>query len=246
MQSFRRKKIGTILIERGDLSSDQLPLVVERLTTTRQRFGEICLKEGLITEEALSRALAEQFGLDYIDLEHFKMNEELLNQLPNDAIYRFRFVPLEMNASVLDVAVSDPTDIVKLDELELLLDRSLRISVATESSISAVIKTGEGARRVLREVSEDFMLQLVKETDRGEEILSVENISEDTSPIIKLINTTVLDALNRRASDIHIETGHDGVEIKYRIDGVLYRANEANRSAFPGSHHLASEGDERA
>ena len=71
---------------------------------------------------------------------------------------------------------------------------------------------------MLREVSEDFMLQLVKETDRGEEVLSVETISDDTSPIIKLVNTTMLDALNRRASDIHIETGHDGVDhqVSYR------------------------------
>nr|WP_173196408.1 GspE/PulE family protein [Geobacter sp. SVR] len=226
MQSFRRKKIGEILVERGYLSVDQLPLVVERLSTSRQRFGEICLAEGLIDEEALARSLAEQFGLEYVDLEHFRMDESLLNSLPTDAIYRFRFVPLEMSDNTLTIAVSDPTDVVKLDELELLLDRSLRISIATESAIAAVVKSGEGARRVLREVSEDFMLQLVKETERGEEILSVESISDDTSPIIKLINTTILDSLNRRASDIHIETGHDGVEIKYRIDGVLYRANE--------------------
>ncbi len=92
--------------------------------------------------------------------------------------------------------------------------------------LPAVTKAGEGTRRVLREVSEDFMLQLVKETDRGEEVLSVETLSDDTSPIIKLINTTILDALSRRASDIHIETGLDGVDIKYRIDGVLYKANE--------------------
>jgi type IV pilus assembly protein PilB len=213
-------------MERGCLSAEQLPMVVGQLGVGRQRFGEICVREGFVSEQDVAHALAEQFGLEYVDLSSFKMNEELLNTLPNDAIYRFHFVPLEMTSGVLSVAVSDPTDVVRLDELELLLACPLSISIATESAISTVIKTGEGTRRVLREVSEDFMLQLVKETDRGEEVLSVENISEDTSPIIKLINTTILDALSRRASDIHIETGHDGVEIKYRIDGVLYRANE--------------------
>lgn len=213
-------------MERGCLTAEQLPVVVGQLESSRQRFGEICVREGFVSEKDVALALAEQFGLDYVDLSNFRMNEELLNTLPTDAIYRFRFVPLEMTSGVLSVAVADPTDVVRLDELELLLDCPLRISIATESTISSVIKTGEGTRRVLREVSEDFMLQLVKETDRGEEVLSVENISEDTSPIIKLINTTILDALNRRASDIHIETSHDGVEIKYRIDGVLYRANE--------------------
>ncbi len=225
-RSYRRKDIGAILLERGCLNAEQLAVVLGQLESTRQRFGEICVREGFASEKDVALALAEQCGLDFVDLTNFRMDEELLNALPTDAIYRFRFVPLEVESGVLSVAVSDPTDVVRLDELELLLDRPLRIFIATESAISSVIKTGEGTRRVLREVSEDFMLQLVKETERGEEVLSVENISEDTSPIIKLINTTILDALNRRASDIHIETAHDGVEIKYRIDGVLYRANE--------------------
>ncbi|QEM67890.1 pilus assembly protein PilB [Geobacter sp. FeAm09] len=234
MQSYRRKKIGTILIERGSLAADQLPVVLDKLTTSKLRFGEICIQDGLISDDDLARALAEQFNLEYVDLTSFKPDEELLNSLPPDALYRFRFVPLEMAEDSIVVAVSDPTDVVKLDELELLFDRPLQIRIAAESAVAALAKAGEGTRRVLREVSEDFMLQLVKETDRGEEVLSVESISEDTSPIIKLVNSTILDALNRRASDIHIETGHDGVEIKYRIDGVLYRANEPIDLHFQG------------
>jgi type IV pilus assembly protein PilB len=226
MKSFRKKDIGIILVERGSLNPDQLPVIIEKMATTRQRFGEIAVHEGFVTDEDLARALAEQFGLEYVDLRNFKMDSELLNQLPPDAIYRFHFVPLEIQPHVIVVAVSDPTAVVKLDELELLLDRQVQIRIASESAIASVTKAGEGTRRVLREVSEDFMLQLVKETDRGEEVLSVETLSDDTSPIIKLINTTILDALSRRASDIHIETGLDGVDIKYRIDGVLYKANE--------------------
>jgi len=234
MQSYRRRKIGTILVERGSLAADQLPIVLDKLEISKLRFGEICVQEGLISEDDLARALAEQFNLEYVDLASFKLDEELLNALPPDALHRFRFVPLETTEHSMVVAIADPTDVVKLDELELLFDRPVQIRVATESAISALVKAGEGTRRVLREVSEDFMLQLVKETERGEEVLSVESISEDTSPIIKLVNSTILDALNRRASDIHIETGHDGVEIKYRIDGVLYRANEPIDLHFQG------------
>ena len=226
MQHYRRKNIGTILIERGSLSPDQLPFIVDKLATTRLRFGEIAVREKFVSEEELALALSEQFDLEYIDLRNFRMDEGLLNALPPDAIYRFRFVPLEISPNSIVVAVSDPTDVIKLDELELLLNRQLQIRIASESAIAGVIKAGEGTRRVLRDVSEDFMLQLVKETDRGDEVLTVESIADDTSPIIKLINTTILDALDRRASDIHIETGMDGVEIKYRIDGVLYKANE--------------------
>jgi type IV pilus assembly protein PilB len=226
MQSYKRRNIGSILIDRGSLDHEKLPAVIEQLSSTKQRFGEICVREGFVNDEQLALALSEQFNLNYVDLTDFKMSEEILNVLPPEAIYRFHFVPLEMTPEAFIVAVSDPSDVIKLDELELLLDRPLHIRIASESAISSVLKGGEGARRVLREVSEDFMLQLVKETDRGEEVLSVETLSDDTSPIIKLVNTTLLDALNRRASDIHIESGHDGLVIKYRIDGVLYMAND--------------------
>lgn len=234
MHSYRHKKIGMILVERGCLTAGQLQVILDRQLLSNKRFGELCVHDGLISEEDLAQALAEQFNLDYIDLSNFRLNEELLSSLPSDAIYRFRFVPLEIIEEQMKVAISDPTDVVRLDELELLFDRPLLLSIATESAISQIVKAGEGTRRVLREVSEDFMLQLIKETDKGEEVLSVESITEDTSPIIKLVNSTILDALNRRASDIHIETGHDGVEVKYRIDGVLYRANEPIDLHFQG------------
>jgi len=226
MQSYKRRTIGAILIERGSLDPEKLPAVLEQLGTGKQRFGEICVREGFITGEQLAMALADQFNLAYCDLAEFRMNDEILNALPPEAIYRFRFVPLEMTPEYLAVAVSDPSDVIKLDELELLIDRPLQIRIASETAIASVLKAGEGARRMLREVSEDFMLQLVKETERGEEVISAETITDDTSPIIKLVNTTLMDALNRRASDIHIETGHEGLVIKYRIDGVLYMAND--------------------
>src|SRR6185369_5404613 len=159
MQSFRRRNIGNILIERGSLKAEQLQYVVEKLAITKQRFGELCIHEGFISEEDLAQALSEQFNIVYVDLANFRMDEELLNSLPTDAIYRFRFVPLEMTPEALVVAIADPTDVVKLDELELMLGYSLQIRIATESAIASVIKTGEGTRRVLREVSEDFMLQ---------------------------------------------------------------------------------------
>jgi len=234
VQSFKRNKIGEILIEEGILTPSQHLFVMDQLAAGGVRYGEICLREGLLTEEAVSRALAKQFGLEYIDLQDFKLDESVLNSIPSDAMYRYHFIPLEQQGTSLVVAVSDPTDIVKLDEMELLLDRPLVVKLATESEISHLLKRGEGTSRVLKEVSEDFMLQLVKETDRGEEVLSFEKISADTSPIIKLLNSTIIDALTRRASDIHIETAQEGVIIKYRIDGVLYKATDPIDLHFQG------------
>jgi type IV pilus assembly protein PilB len=233
-QPFKRKKIGEILVEEGALTPSQHLFVMDQLVTAGVRYGEICLREGLLTEEAVSRALANQFGLEFVDLQEFKLDEAVLNTIPPDSMYRYHFIPLEQQGTSLAVAVSDPTDIVKLDEIELLLDRPLIVKLATESEIAHLLKRGEGTSRVLKEVSEDFMLQLVKETEKGEEVLSFEKISADTSPIIKLLNSTVIDALTRRASDIHIETAQEGVIIKYRIDGVLYKATDPIDLHFQG------------
>ncbi|HOP40200.1 MAG TPA: ATPase, T2SS/T4P/T4SS family [Geobacteraceae bacterium] len=220
------RKIGSILVRNGALTEEHLPYILDQLQTKTERFGAFCVKEGLIREDDLAQALAEQYNLEYADLSEHRIDNGLLNDIPADLTHRFRFVPLARDGETLVIAVSDPTDILKLDELEFLLDRPIQLRIATDTAIDRLLKTGIGTARFLREVSEDFMLQLIKENDHGEEVLSVESISSDTSPIIKLVNTTILDALNRRASDIHIETTLDGVLIKYRIDGVLYPAGD--------------------
>jgi type IV pilus assembly protein PilB len=233
-QLLNQKKIGEILLEQGDLTPEQLLFVIDKQNSISERFGDICIKDGLISEEALAQALAQQFALEYIDLHLFKPDESLFSYFPPETIFRYHFVPLEQKDNCLVIAIADPTDVLTLDELEILLDQPVIYKIAAPSAISQLLKKGEGTSRVLKEVSEDFMLQLVTETDKGEEVLSVEKISDDTSPIIKLVNTTILDALNRRASDIHIETALEGVIIKYRIDGVLYRATETIDQHFQG------------
>ncbi len=221
------RKLGEILIERHTITPQQASMVLQQLPGSDTRFGELCRSSGILGEVELAQALAEQSGLAWIDLRSFKIDEALWAELSPDIAYRYRFVPLGYQGSRLQIAVADPTDVLRYDELEMLLDRQLLLQVATESDITALLKSGEGSKRMLRDLSGDMMLHLVRETDRGEEVLSAESIvTTDTSPIIKLVNTTLLDALSRRASDIHIETGQHGVLIKYRIDGVLFQANE--------------------
>jgi type IV pilus assembly protein PilB len=228
MSVTRHKRLGEILAEQHALTTEQVELTLVQQTAQGGRFGEVAKAMGLVDEVMVSRALAAQFDQTFVDLDNYRVNPVLLDTLPPDLIYRYHFVPLEQDNERLSIAITDPTAVLQLDELELLLERPLQFCIATPSAINRLLKGDEGTRRVLRDVSEDFLLQLVKETDSGEEVLSLESLSADTasSPIVKLINTTLLDALGRRASDIHIETGHDGVTIKYRIDGVLYRAND--------------------
>jgi type II secretory ATPase GspE/PulE/Tfp pilus assembly ATPase PilB-like protein len=123
--------------------------------------------------------------------------------------------------------VSDPTDVLMLDELELQLGASIAVTVASDSAIQDILKKSESSQRVLEEASEGFRLQVVRdEEDLDEESLSIDRLTSGTSPIIKLVDSIIFNALQRRTSDIHIETRESEVLVKYRVDGVLYAAME--------------------
>ena len=117
--------------------------------------------------------------------------------------------------------MADPSDVTQLDELELLLNQPLEVRVGRRSAIEEILQKSESAQRVLDEATEDFRLQLVQEDAEGEEVLSLDRITADSSPIIKLVDSAIFNAIQRRASDIHIETRESEVIMKYRIDGVL-------------------------
>ena len=181
----------------------------------------------ILSEEYQAQRLAERLGLEYLDLENFEIDPELFRSIPVDLMFRYNFVPRHREGDVLAVVVADPTDVLMIDELELLLGASIEVSVGTQSSIQEILKKSESSQRVLDEATEEFKIQLVTEDEEtGEEVLSIDKLTSDSSPIIKLVDSTIFNALQRRTSDIHIETRDREVVIKYRIDGVLYQAME--------------------
>ncbi|PLX81143.1 MAG: pilus assembly protein PilB [Desulfuromonas sp.] len=230
--AFERKKIGEILVELGAIAPAQVTLILEAMPISGKRFGETGISEGLYSADDLAQGLAVQFGLPYCDLNDVSLDTDLLEQLPSGLPLRHLLVPLRRDEEGLVAAVADPSDIATLDDLEMQLGTPLLLQVGAPGKIKLLLEKGEGSKQVLQEVSEDFKLQLVKETDKGEEVLSIEKLTDDSSPIIRLIDSTLFDALNKRASDIHIETNLDGVVIKYRVDGVLFRATEPLDNRF--------------
>lgn len=232
--SFQRKKIGEILVEMGAIAPAEVALILQRMQPQGLNFGSTGVAENFFNDDILAQALSRQFQLSYIDLDGFLPDLQLIASLPAGLTHRYQFIPIEQLESGLVVAIADPTDVSRLDDLELLLAMPLIFRLAAKSKILRLLDRGEGSQRVLKEVSEDFKLQLVKETDKGEEVLSIEKMTADTSPIIRLIDSTLFDALNKRASDIHIESNLEGVVIKYRVDGVLYRATEPLGTRFQG------------
>jgi type IV pilus assembly protein PilB len=179
----------------------------------------------LLNEEKNARRLAETLRLPFLSLKDFRVPPELFLSIPVDLMTRYGFVPYQEEGSALAIVAADPADVTMVDELELVLKRPVRLYVGVRSEIQEVLKKSESSQRVLEEVSEDFRMQIVREdSEEGEDVISIDKLSADTSPIIKLVDYTVFNALQRRASDVHVETRDNEVMIKYRIDGVLYPA----------------------
>jgi len=178
-------------------------------------------------ELAQAQSLAARYRCEYVDLREGSIDHELFRSIPVDLMFRYNFVPLHAQNGSLDIALADPRNLALIDELGLLLNKKLRVKVATLSQISDLLKKTEQSQRVLEEVTEGFTLDVVGDEDNQDETLSIDRLSaadSDIAPVIKLVDTTIFNALERRASDIHIESRDQEVAIKYRIDGVLHYA----------------------
>src|SRR3954454_18653485 len=172
-------------------------------------------------EAEQAKAIAARYRCEYVDLREAQIDHDLFRSIPVDLMFRYNFVPMKAVDGTLDIALSDPRNLNLIDELTLLLNRKLRVKVATLSQIAELLKKTEQSQRVLEEVTEGFTLDVVLEEGDSDENLSIDKLTasnSDIAPVIKLVDTTIFNALERRASDIHIESRDQEVAIKYRID----------------------------
>ncbi|MBL8214576.1 MAG: type II/IV secretion system protein [Bryobacterales bacterium] len=174
-----------------------------------------------------AKAMAGRYRCEYVDLKEERIDHSLFSSVPVDLMFRYNFVPLSAENGHLSIALADPRNLNLIDELSILLGKRLQVKVATLSQISDLLKKTEQSQRVLDEVTEGFALDVVGDEENQDETLSIDRLTgtdSDIAPVIKLVDTTIFNALERRASDIHIETRDQEVAIKYRIDGVLQYA----------------------
>ena len=182
-----------------------------------------------ITDLERAQDVARRYRCEFVDLTDFQLHHELFKKIPVELMFRYNFVPLEETGDGrLAIAIADPSQLMMIDEISLLLQKRIVTKVSTLKQISDILKKTEQSQRVLEEASEGFTLDVIREDEATgvEETLSIDKLTAtgDTSPIIRLVDTTIFTALQRRASDIHIETRDDSVVIKFRIDGVLTQA----------------------
>src|SRR5436305_2886424 len=178
-------------------------------------------------ELARAQDIARRYRCEFVDLRDFQLHHDLFTKIDPRLMFRYNFVPLEETLEgKLAIAIADPSQLMMIDEIGLLLNKRIITKVATLGQISEILKKTEQSKRVLEDASEGFALNVVTEEQGGDESITIDKLTAqgDMSPIIRLVDTTIFTALQRRASDIHIETRDDSVVIKYRIDGVLQQA----------------------
>jgi type IV pilus assembly protein PilB len=179
-------------------------------------------------EVRAAKDLAQRYRLPFVDLlptdQDSPIDYTLFNEIPVDLMVRHQFLPLRRDEKGLHIAMADPTDLERLDELQSALKARIVPYVATAGAIEVILRRGDATQRVLQEAASGFRISLVRETEHGEEVLDLDRLATDSemSPIIKLVDSIIYNAMESRASDIHIETRDTEVQVKYRIDGALY------------------------
>ncbi len=224
--SYQKKKFGDLAVELGFMTIEKRDSIVLNQKITNQRLGQLCIEKGYIDNEQLAQLIAAQYSYQYVDLKGIK-GSELIHMIPLEIMTKYQLIPYEKKGDTLVIATSEPLDFLKaVDELEVLIDMDVSIVIASINKIRELLKKVETSQSVLDTASDDMRLQIVRQSDKGEEILSFERVSAEESPIVKLVDSTILDAINKRASDIHIESSDSGMIIRYRIDGMLHQATE--------------------
>jgi type IV pilus assembly protein PilB len=194
------------------------------MSTTDQTLATASDPQG---EREKSRRLAERYRCGFVDLFEQRIDPELFRSIPAELMFRFNFVPMEAQGAALVIAVADPSQVLLSDELPLLLGKKLILKVATPTQISDLLKRTEQSQRVLDQATEAFTLTVVEEDEETDSNISADSLTQQdsaVSPVVRLVDTVIFTALERRASDIHIEARDIEVAVKYRIDGVLVHA----------------------
>ncbi len=226
LRSLTRISLAEILVDQGMLTTRTVEDVLRRFKGVPAALGQMLISEGLLSEDQLAQALAVQYSLPYDPLKDFQVDSRYYETISVKLMQRFPFIPIAERDGVLTIAIADPQNVLRLDELELLIGKPLELIVSPKSAILSALDRSAGSRQALRELEVEYRSVLVKEDDRDGAILTLDHAGEEQSPAVKLLDSILLSAMQRRASDIHIEAADRATKVKLRVDGILIPAME--------------------
>lgn len=216
------KKIGELLLAKGYMTGEKIAEAARISSEEGIRFGEACLRAGFIEEYQLTEVLAEQYGLEVIDIAHLEIDEETLELIPADVLRRARLLPVRNRGFSL-IVTADPTEILTIDEVERLMRETKknpgRLAVVPDSFVEKALNRNSQSARAIMEAARGFDASGQDEEDT----VALEHAASDASPVVKIVDSVISEAISMRASDIHLESGENGMTVKYRIDGVLHK-----------------------
>ncbi len=221
----KKKRIGELAVDLGFMTEEQKTNILAQKNISGRMLGQLCVEEGLISDEQLAQLIAEQYSYKYARID--SMNEpELMKLVSIDFMVKNRIVPFSFSANHLVFAVADPIDYFRvLEEIEILLEYEFSFVIVSAKKLGTFLQKLEASKDLI-DVSDEMRLSVVKESDKGEYEISTDKVDSEESPVVKLVDSTILDAINKKASDIHFEGSAQGLIIRYRIDGMLYQITD--------------------
>lgn len=224
-----RKKIGEILIEEKLINEEQLAEALETQRLTGQKVGQILVDKGFIKENVLYKVLADKFGCKYVDLENYEVNANAVTKISQTLAQKHKAVPIDIENNKLKVAMCEPTNITAIDDIMLYTNMKVSVFLASERQIVAIINKYFG-KQVVSNAAEEFKKENnIEDIDEEEE----EDNTADNSPIAKMLNSLLEQAIRSRASDIHIEPYEKRARVRFRVDGSLKEISTLDLRIIP-------------
>jgi len=210
-------QLGSLLIARGLLAPEQLDAALEEQQQTHRSLGRILIDKNLVTEAGLVSTLATQLGLEYVDVADYAVDPSATTLISDALARRYQALPIGWQDGRLLVAMADPSNVFAVDDIRTITGAEVKMVVSTRASILAAIdkyhRLDTDAESISAQASSTF--------EAEDDLTSVREVTED-APIVKLVNLLITQAVQDRASDIHIEPGEHDLRVRYRIDGVLH------------------------
>ena len=219
----KRKRLGDLLVDAGVITEEQLMEALKKQRELGLRLGETLIELKFTDENEITEALHRQMGFPIAKIREAKLSPEVIALLPENIVRKHNVVPFELdedNPNILRVAMSDPLDILAIDDLSIVTNMQIEAMVATPSDVHFAIERYYGNEQVAK-MAETYSEERRKQQIAREKTQEEGNDEVDNAPIVLLVNKIIEQAVNERASDIHIEALEDSVRVRFRIDGVL-------------------------
>ncbi|MCM8761830.1 MAG: Flp pilus assembly complex ATPase component TadA, partial [Candidatus Omnitrophica bacterium] len=232
MEHMERKELGQLLIEKGVITQEQLEEALLKQEVEKKFLGEILIENHLVTKEQILECLTEQKKADFVDLSKVKrIKEDIVHLIPENIARRYTVLAITLEEDRLVIAMSDPTDIVAIDTVRRITEKRIKVVRAENAQIQEYIdKYYRETTDLSRTTSE------LEDTGTTNEVVDVEQlrVAAEDAPIVKFVNSLFIEAVEKRATDIHLEPQEEKISLRFRIDGVLHHMPPPPRGAYPG------------